>query len=503
MKTKKKIIICQFGKLALYFPLYLAIRKDFFKKYGLGDIIFKNTYNDSLTFKILMQQKADFGLSDPIFSISEEYDKKGEIIGTLVKKAPFILVGKKKININSLSELVNYRIVTYSQFTTNYTIAKYFISEKNNLIEFKYNEIIDILKKDKVDLALILPEQLNNELIKIFDFQKLFSRFLFTGFTISPFQKDNDLVSLFKLSINDSLKFIHGNKKEALEIFQKEFPNLIRSEEVFNNYINCWPNEFLVTKDEFTNALKVWKSVYQELFKKKNPSFLIPKIEQAILSLLCSKKYSRDYPCKLDKIINIIKDSLKNNRQIPFIGFWGASDKVKLTEPDFKLIERLSNLNDGIKKYSSGLDITFILSDEHAIMNGFNRNNVRQYLGQINRKLSEINIKSVWLSDLWRKWGITPEVIMKKAKNVKLNRVDKKSLLVQSKKYYQHQDKLFGAKVYYAMRSHESSYLKREYSNHIFFSYSSSEIKSILPKAPILFFNTLSRDINETPWFLK
>ena len=67
--------IAQFGRLALYFPVYLGIKKGFFKKFGIKDIEFIETFNDCKTFMMLLENKADIGLSDPIFAIPSSPSK--------------------------------------------------------------------------------------------------------------------------------------------------------------------------------------------------------------------------------------------------------------------------------------------------------------------------------------------------------------------------------------------------------------------------------------------
>ncbi|MBA4027179.1 MAG: hypothetical protein C0473_02955, partial [Cyanobacteria bacterium DS3.002] len=75
----KPITIAQFGHVFLYMPLYVAVRKGFFKEEGL-DVRLVSTGGDEKTFTAVITGNAQFGVSDPTFTaIARERGQGGKV----------------------------------------------------------------------------------------------------------------------------------------------------------------------------------------------------------------------------------------------------------------------------------------------------------------------------------------------------------------------------------------------------------------------------------------
>lgn len=274
-----KCIIAEFDKLPLYFPIYLGVRKLIFKNYGLKNIKFIQTNNDIFSYLSLVSQKANVGLSDPIYSVSEDKTPKGEIIGVLVKRIPFIIVTLPGKSIAKIQDLKNYRIGTYPKLTTCHTIARFLLGEKAQLVEISHTKIVEALIQGEVDVAFILPEQLTTPLVQVFNLYDLFKQYLFTGLIQIPFPNNSELSVALKLGLRDSLRYLHSNKEESFQLFCREFPKLQKPKEVFDTYFECWSEDGILKQEELNNAFKVWSSIYKKIFKEKNQAFSIANPE--------------------------------------------------------------------------------------------------------------------------------------------------------------------------------------------------------------------------------
>jgi len=276
----KKILVAEFDRLALYFPVYLAALLKLFLKKGL-DVDFISTGGDDKTFATLIQNSAQIGLSDPMFAmIDNQFTVKGEIIGELVQSTPLYMVTfKPNVNLNAIKNVkINsgLHIGTYQIFSTTNTISHY-LFKNNQVSAIQYDKIEKALYDGDIDIAVVTSEHAYNLEKKgahiIYAIKKDLPNFLFTGFTISQMLEGHykKLLPSFLQAVNESLDFIHKNKDKALNMFKKEFKNLNQPEKTFNDYLLYWNKNVNLIDGDFNASLKTWQSVYPDLLHDINP----------------------------------------------------------------------------------------------------------------------------------------------------------------------------------------------------------------------------------------
>lgn len=92
---------------------------------------------------------------------------------------------------------------------------------------------------------------------------------------------------------------------------------------------------------------------------------------------------------------------------IQFNAFWGVGGKQIPDSHDEKLLGVLRNIGDTVNThYEAGSRIQLMLADEHGTYNGFKPSRIYEYLVRIQDRARELDIESVWLSDLYREWGL-------------------------------------------------------------------------------------------------
>lgn len=511
-KDKIRLLVAEFGRLPLYFPIYLAARINIFHKHNL-DVSFITSGGDDLTYNSLLSGSAQIGIADPIFTFSDSVATKGKIVGQLVGKVPLVAVSlDPKIQINTTEDLRKYKIGTFQEYSTTNTLIKELLPEKE-LISIKYSEITQALKDRRIDVGIMTPD-IGYDLVAkgghiLYFFEDLFGDYLFTGITICDNidQKFSMSIKSFLSSIKESINYIKKNKSEALKHFKKEFPELLNHDVMFDYLINFWNKKLLISDSGMKRAKHSWQKVYPWLLKANMPQFIKPRPEDDILNVINHRNVSRDIPYLEDKMAMLISGAIEKNQPIQLVGFWGASNKRDINSKDFDAIEKFKNMSLKIRElHKKGIELTFILADEHARLNHYEKSNYTRYLNKIKKVLLSHRFKVILLSELWKKYKLSDEFILKKHEKISdaewtdlINHAElEKSARNRGFKNYKAE-----AKRYYVCRKLESGILIKEYPNMIFHTYSEDIHQNLFPDCPTIYLWVTERGYTISPWFDK
>ena len=508
-----RLIIAEFDRLAIYFPVYYAAEANIFKTHNL-EVDFIATGGDDRTYASLVNNSAHIGLSDPMFSMFENDEGvKGEIIGELVNCIPNVAVTiNPNIQINELNDFTKYRVGTFQKFTTTHSVAKYFLPKETLIETFDYKDLIKNIVDRKIDIAIVIPEQaIDLEAVggkPVFDFKDLKKSFLYTGFTISNTLelKYRDSIKSFLTAIRESTRYIKKNKEEAFETFKKLFPDLKNPKAVFDCYLKMWSTTIKVENTDYLEAHKMWKQNYPDLLKEYLPYFRVSSPADKVINKINKRKYRKDFPFLEDQIQDLILNSIQKNEAMNFTGFWGAGLKYNINQSDKETIDRMRVYFNEIKsELKQDIKVTFILADEHAKNNGYNSKKYKKYLREIKEYLERSDFEVVYLSELWKKWKIN----IKKINNLLKNKPEQwwsdipfsSKLEKQASLRYQGKNKKEGAMKYYLMRNLEKKYLEQEFKDSVFFTFSDGSQQSIYPKLPTIYLFAKERGSGKVPWF--
>jgi hypothetical protein len=440
---------------------------------------------------------------------------KGEIIGELVKSAPNVAVTiNPNIKISSLSDFTKYRIGTFQEYSTTYNIAKYILPKETEIIPLDHKQILNKLVDRTIDIAIVLLEQaLDLEALGgriIFNFKDEFNKFLFTGFTISNIleSKYKKKIKSFLVSVREAVRYIYKNKEEVYSTFVKLFPNIMQPKKVFEEYLKIWSTTINVEKDDYRNAYKAWNKNYPELLKIYLPYFRKTSIAESVIEKINSGNFRRDYPFLEDKLEERIISSIKQNKPLKLVGFWGASDKSLVKDDDLKTISYFKKYIENVKNaLKREVEVTWILADEHAESNGYNKKNYNKYLVNIQSRLRQDGFKTIYLKDLWKKWGITHKTIRDSVKKKPTNWWSTINIATQLEEQAKGKSKagnyILGAKKYYIMRKLEKKFIEKDFSDYTFFAFTDGRMQSIYPKLPTLYLYAQGKKNSVVPWFDK
>lgn len=100
-------------------------------------------------------------------------------------------------------------------------------------------------------------------------------------------------------------------------------------------------------------------------------------------------------------------ERILRSEPVAFNAFWGVGGKNVPDEHDEKLLGELARIRGVIAShYQPGADIQLMLADEHGRFNRFTGPQISRYLVRIEEAAANIGIGAVWLSDLYRDWGL-------------------------------------------------------------------------------------------------
>jgi len=250
-------------------------------------------------------------------------------------------------------------------------------------------------------------------------------------------------------------------------------------------------------KYKLTNAEEnYYFSIYKK-FQYTNLKFTgrttvnkINSTDSALLNIF--NRFSRDTPHKISI-----------HGPIHLVGFWGIGNKEAPDNLDIKTIDYVDNMLHLLREqHKPGAKFTFIIADSHGEMNGFPKSS---YGEKISELLLEKGFKIVKLSSLWKKYGISPELIQQELdlkENDWWSEIPHKETLLENAKHNQNKNPEDAAKFYLVMRELEKDMLKKEFPSHIFQTYSDSKISRIFPDMPRIHMYARKRWSNVS-WFKK
>lgn len=235
----KPVTIAQFGHVFLYMPLYVALKKGFFKEEGL-DVKLVSTGGDEKTFTAVVTGNAQFGVSDPTFTaIARQRGQGGKVVAGIVRGVPFwVLTFKKDIkNFDAPEGFKGHRIAAYTAPSTSYAVMKKILQNGGKKIDAKiiqgaFGTLIPMVKANQADMAIDIEPMVsiavgegahivNSPAASLGDFA-------FTGMTVSDtyLKKNPEEIQRAVNAVAKAMKFIQKDFEGTYKIACAEFPEV-------------------------------------------------------------------------------------------------------------------------------------------------------------------------------------------------------------------------------------------------------------------------------------
>ncbi len=274
----KSITIAQFGHVFLYMPLYVAVRRGFFKDEGL-DVRLVSTGGDEKTFTAVITGNAQFGVSDPTFTaIARERGQGGKVVAGIVRGVPFWVVTFKK-DIQKFDKPEGFkgrRIATYTAPSTSYAVMKKILQNGGKKIDAKivqgaFGTLLALVKANQADMALdiepIVSVATGEGAQVVYSPASVLGDFAFTGLTVSDdyMKKNPQDVQKAVNAIARAMDFIQRDYEGAVKVACADFPEVKESvvREALKRLIKegTIPKTPLLPEKAWNNAIALRKEI--------------------------------------------------------------------------------------------------------------------------------------------------------------------------------------------------------------------------------------------------
>jgi NitT/TauT family transport system substrate-binding protein len=237
---EERVTICQYGKVFIYMPLYVAEEKGYFRDEGL-DVSLINGGGDDKTFAVVSSGQAQFGVADPTFTaIAREKGQPAAVIGTIVNGATFWGVTRKPgvPVVRTPADLRDLRIATYTAPSTNYTLMSRTLAEHQNevgqakVVQGAFGTLLAMLDADQADVAMEL-EPTVSQAVKggarvVYSYPEKYGVFLFTGiYATDEYRAAHpEVCRKVVAALQRAMRYCHEDPAGATAVAQKVFPDV-------------------------------------------------------------------------------------------------------------------------------------------------------------------------------------------------------------------------------------------------------------------------------------
>ncbi len=274
----KQVTIAQFGHVFLYMPLYVAVKKGFFKDEGL-DVKLVSTGGDEKTFTAVITGNAQFGVSDPTFTaIARERGQGGKVVAGIVRGVPFWVVTFKKDiqKFDKPEAFKGHRIATYTAPSTSYAVMKKVLQNGGKKIDAKivqgaFGTLLALVKANQADMALdiepIVSIATSEGARIVYSPASVLGDFAFTGLTVSDdyMKKNPDDVQKAVNAIARAMTYIQKDYEGAVKVALADFPEVKESvvREALRRLINegTIPKSPVLPENAWNNAIAMRKEI--------------------------------------------------------------------------------------------------------------------------------------------------------------------------------------------------------------------------------------------------
>lgn len=232
-------------------------------------------------------------------------------------------------------------------------------------------------------------------------------------------------------------------------------------------------------------------------------------VAKAILDSINTRKYVRYHLETADEILPQVQKSVELAHPIRFVKYWGAGSRKKMTEVDRLALNRLREFLDRIEtKFDFGASLTLIFTEAHALINGKDINNCREYFGSIADHASRLKFQCLSGNEIWKSAGLSVQELRIKANSEAFHeewhRLSiREELIAQAAKHAFSEESEAIARLYYCANLHERALIAERFRDAIFLTYNRKSQEILLPNLPKIYLHSYKAKISEKPWFVQ
>ncbi|MBI5131370.1 MAG: ABC transporter substrate-binding protein [Rhodopseudomonas palustris] len=276
-QSRTKVIVSEAIHIALYTPLYTAMRKDLFAKQGL-DVELSTAGGIAVPVSVLLANRAQFALTGTGMSVNSTLEGgKMKVIAKVAGGVSLFAIAKPGLKINSLADLKGKTIATLRFPSNTISTPTYLMRSIGgfdpkeagvNFLELPPGAQAAAVKDGRADLAIAFDWDASIGVTQfglevVYSFADILGPIAFSSvFVTEPYLKSNgETVQKFTNALADAMKLLHTDPNTFEEVSRLEFPS-VAPEVVklgaknFMTTKNVVPRNPIVTKEDWDAIMK-------------------------------------------------------------------------------------------------------------------------------------------------------------------------------------------------------------------------------------------------------
>ncbi|MDD9864488.1 MAG: hypothetical protein OXU54_07940 [Gammaproteobacteria bacterium] len=218
-------------------------------------------------------------------------------------------------------------------------------------------------------------------------------------------------------------------------------------------------------------------------------------------------KYLRERAALTKRHYECIDRAVRSDMPLQFLILWGKGEKRIADGSESRACDWLSAYAGGVvKAWSPGVLIDIICCDTHARLNGYGKEEIREYFESLAGCFKRLNASVRFMSRIWKRGGLDLERI----KNLAFKHTfddwsrlagPKVNLVAMAEKCTRSDHPIEAARLYCAARTLEHKILEKMFSGHLFVTSDRREFL-LQPALPILRITSWGKR-SVKPWHIR
>jgi hypothetical protein len=224
---------------------------------------------------------------------------------------------------------------------------------------------------------------------------------------------------------------------------------------------------------------------------------------EKVLRAFNTWSFKREQPSDLQLMLDTLSEAVAAREAIRFVLYWGKGPRHAVGAPEMQCLDFLAAVAARVKGvHAPGAAITLILTDTHAELNGFCRQDIDQYFAEVKATAGQRGFETRSLGQLVKAAGnLATAAPLEDTVSAEML----SSLTTSAAKWYRGagtpED---GALTYLRMNLIEQRVVERAFPGSIFITFNGSELRKLFPRQlPIFYMYSLRRGVSVKPWFMS
>lgn len=284
---RTKVIVSEAIHIALYTPLYVAMRKDLFAKQGL-DVELSTAGGIAVPVSVLLANRAQFALTGTGMSVNSTLEGgKMKVISKVAGGVSLFAIAKPGLKINSLADLKGKTIATLRFPSNTISTPTYLMRSVGgfdpkeagvNFLELPPGAQAAAVKDGRADLAIAFDWDASIGVTQfglevVFSFADILGPIAFSSIFVTEqyAQANGETVQKFTNALAESMKLLHTDPNTFEEISRQEFPS------VAPEVVKLGAKNFMVTKNVVPRNPIISKEDWDAIMKHESGAGTLKK----------------------------------------------------------------------------------------------------------------------------------------------------------------------------------------------------------------------------------